>query len=158
MTFEFRRVVLLGALLFSVLVPLQTQAQVFPRGNGISLSEGEPFDIYVELQDWEGMPEDKQEFRLKLQKLFVAGVEAVGAPRRVATRHSLICRVQATLSDDVVAYTSSVEFWDVTPVGVHTMLWQNGGIGITQKSQFNEQMLATQCLTYFTDEWSKWNP
>ncbi len=154
--FDTRRLVLLGALLCSVLMTMQSQAQVFPRGNGISLSEGEPFDIYVEIPDWNGMPEDRQEFRLKLQKLFVAGVEAAGAPRRVATRNSLICRVQASLSDDLVAYTSSVEYWDITPVGVHTMLWENGGIGITAKKQFDEEMLANQCLKYFTDEWVKW--
>lgn len=129
----------------------------FPRGNGMSLSEDEPFDVYVEIQDWDGMPEDRQEFRLKLQKLFVAGVEAAGASRRVATRNSLICRVQASLADDRVAYASSIEYWDITLVGVHTMLWENGGIGITAKKQFNEAMLANQCLKYFTDEWVKWN-
>ncbi|MDO8272382.1 MAG: hypothetical protein Q7U82_10785 [Gammaproteobacteria bacterium] len=152
------RCAVLFSLLLSVVVSGHSQAQVYPRGNGLALDGITQFDVYAEVTDWVGLAGDPKEFRLNMQKLFEAGLESAGVYRRVAARDSLICRVQATVAGDLVAYTSRVEYWGNTPVGVHALLWENGTIATVSQNQFNEELVANQCVSYFTEEWLKWNP
>ncbi len=153
-----RRCAVFVSLLLSFIAAGSAQAQVYPRGNGLALDGITQFDVYAEVTDWIGMAGDAGEFRLNMQKLFEAGLESAGAHRRVAARDSLICRVQATVAGDLVAYTSRVEYWGNTPVGVHALLWENGTIATASQDQFNEELVANQCVSYFTEEWLKWNP
>ncbi len=153
-----RRCAVLVSLLLSVIVSGYSQAQVYPRGNGLALEGIRQFDVYAEVSDWVGMAGDPKEFRLNIQRAFETGLQAAGASRRVASRDSLICRVQATLAGDLVAYTARVEYWGITPVGVHALLWENGTIATVRQAQFNEELVATQCANYFAEEWTKWNP
>ena len=157
-TLNTRRCAVLFSLLLSVVVSGHSQAQVYPRGNGLALDGITQFDVYAEVTDWVGLAGDSKEFRLNMQKLFEAGLESAGVYRRVAARDSLICRVQATVAGDLVAYTSRVEYWGNTPVGVHALLWENGTIATVSQGQFNEELVASQCVSYFSEEWLKWNP
>jgi len=149
---------LAGCLFLSLVASLSSQAQVFPRGNGISLSGIDRFDAYVGINDWTGMSQDLQEFRLSTQRLFEEGLVTVGAPRRVAAKDYLICRVQAAMVGGVVAYSAEIEYWLRNSVGAHHLLWESGNIATVEPAQFNEQLLATECVKYFSDEWLKWNP
>ena len=153
-----RRCAVLVSLLLSVIVSGYSQAQVYPRGNGLALEGIRQFDVYAEVSDWVGMAGDPKEFRLNIQRSFETGLQSAGASRRVASRDSLICRVQATLAGELVAYTARVEYWGITPVGVHALLWENGTIATVPQAQFNEELVATQCASYFAAEWTKWNP
>ena len=145
-------------LVLGLLVTGHSQAQVFPRGTGLALEGIRQFDVYAEVSDWIGMAGDPKEFRLNVQRGFEAGLESAGVSRRVAARDYLICRVQATVAGELVAYTSRVEYWGNTPVGVHALLWENGSIATVPQAQFNEELVATQCANYFAEEWRKWNP
>lgn len=142
----------------SLLLFTQSHAQVFPRGNGISMSGIDRFDAYVEIVNWTDLPQDRQEFRLNTQRLFEAGLEAAGAPRRVASKDYLVCRVQAAMAGELVAYTAKIEYWLMNSVGAHSLLWESGNISAAEATQFNEQLVATECVKYFADEWLKWNP
>ncbi len=153
-----RNCALAGCLFIFLMQSMQTQAQIFPRGNGISLAGIDRFDAYVEIGDWTGLAQDRQEFRLNTQRLFEAGLEAAGAPRRVASKDYLICRVQATMAGALVAYTAKIEYWLMNSVGAHYLLWESGDISAAEPAQFNEQLVATQCVKSFADEWLKWNP
>ncbi len=140
------------------MLSMQSQAQVFPRGNGIYLSVIDRFDAYVEIGNWTDLLQDRQEFRLNTQRLFEAGLEAAGAPRRVASKDYLVCSVQAAMAGALVAYTAKIEYWLMNSVGVHYLLWESGNISATEPAQFNEQLVASECVKYFADEWLKWNP
>lgn len=153
-----RNCTLAVCLVLSLMLPMLSQAQVFPRGNGISLSGIDRFDAYVGISDWSGMPQDRQQFRLTTQRLFEEGLVTVGAPRRVATKDYLVCRVQAALVGGLVAYSTEIEYWLRNSVGAHHLLWESGNIATVEPAQFNEQRVATECVKYFADEWLKWNP
>jgi len=141
-----------------LLLATQSQAQIFPRGNGISMTGIDRFDAYVEIVNWTGLPQDRQEFRLNTQRFFESGLEAAGAPRRVASKDYLVCRVQATMAGELVAYTAKIEYWLMNSVGAHSLLWESGSISAAESTQFNEELVASQCVKYFADEWLKWNP
>ncbi|MDP1929932.1 MAG: hypothetical protein Q8L60_00575 [Gammaproteobacteria bacterium] len=149
---------LVGCLCLFFLQSTLSQAQVFPRGNGISLSGIDRFDAYVEIGNWIELPQDRQEFRLNTQRFFEAGLETVGAPRRVASKDYLVCRVQAATAGALVAYTAKIEYWLMNSVGAHYLQWESGDISATELTQFNEQLVASECVKYFADEWLKWNP
>jgi hypothetical protein len=144
--------------LFSALMSGHSQAQVFPGGNGISLSGVKRFDVYVDITDWAGLSADRQEFRLNTQRIFEAGLEAVGAPRLVSALDYLICRVQATIAGDLVAYTTTTQYWEINSTDVHTLLWQHGGIAAVEADEFDEELVGSECVTFFAEEWQKWNP
>ena len=156
--FFTRSCTLAVCLVLSFMLSMQSQAQVFPRGNGISLSGVDRFDAYVGISDWSGMSQDRQKFRLTTQRLFEEGLVTVGAPRRVAAKDYLVCRVQAALVGGLVAYSTEIEYWLRNSVGAHYLLWESGSIATVEPAQFNEQLVATECVKYFADEWLKWNP
>ncbi|MDP1929931.1 MAG: hypothetical protein Q8L60_00570 [Gammaproteobacteria bacterium] len=153
-----RNCTLAGCLFLFLILSMSSRAQVFPRGNGISLSGIDRFDAYVGISNWTGMSQDRQEFRLNTQRLFEAGLAAAGSPRRVAAKDYLICRVQAAMVGGVVAYSAEIEYWLRNSVGPHYLLWESGDIATAEPAQFNEQLVATECVKYFADEWLKWNP
>lgn len=150
----------LTAILSSVLLilPLHLNAQVFPRGNGLSLSGVTQFDFYVQVSNWQGLPADPFEFRLQTQQLFEDKVTAAGVRRRAANRNYLVCNVQAARADGFVAYTATLEYWSLRSTDVHTLLWENGAISTAPVAEFNADLVATECAEYFVEEWSKWNP
>jgi hypothetical protein len=145
-------------LLGLLLVCSSLQAQVFPRGNSIALTDVKRFDAYVEVLGWDGVELDRGEFRLNAQEIFEQGMEDAGAPRRVASSNYLVCRVQAKQEKRTVAYTSSIQYWSMTPIGVNALLWENGAIGMASSREFDEALVASQCVDLFTEEWQKWNP
>ncbi|MDX1490222.1 MAG: hypothetical protein R3332_02975 [Pseudohongiellaceae bacterium] len=147
----------LATVLALLLVSVSAQAQVFPRGNGIAFTDVERFDAYVNIVDWSEMDADRQQFRLNAQKIFEQGMADVGAPRRVASSDYLVCEVQATRDGRRVAYATSVQFWNMTPVGVHGLQWESSKIGLVSSRSFDEELVASQCVDLFTAEWQKWN-
>ncbi len=124
----------------------------------MSLSGIDRFDAYVGISSWTGLPQDRQEFRLNTQRLFEAGLETAGAPRRVASKHYLVCRVHAAMAGGLVAYSAEIEYWLKNSVGPHYLLWKSSNISTAEPTQFSEQLVATQCVKSFADEWLKWNP
>ena len=153
----FRSIVCSGALL-ALMCAASTQAQVFPRGNGIAMTGVEQFDAYMTVSQWDSMSTDQQEFRSKAQQHFVQGLEAAGVSRRSGTGNNLICRVQVVREDNVVAYTARLEYWTMTEVGVNTLTWENGALTAVPADRFSEEQVADECVQYFTNEWAKWNP
>lgn len=153
----FRSIALPGMLAAALMCASQAQAQVFPRGNGIAMTGVVQFDAYMNISQWDEMDEDQQEFRSKAQQHFGEGLEAAGARRRSGTGNNLICRVQAVRENNVVAYTTRLEYWVMTEVGVNTLTWENGTLGAVRANRFSEELVADECVKYFTDEWVKWN-
>lgn len=145
-------------LLLTLMIPGHSRAQVFPRGNSISLADVTDFDLYVRIGNWAGMPGDPSEFRFNTQQLFEKKLVSAGISRKAANRNHLVCEVQATMTDDRVSYTTTLEYWLRNSTGVHTLLWKNGSIATTTRDQFNTEFLATECANHFVDEWSRWNP
>lgn len=148
----------LAFLLSLLLVCTSLQAQVFPRGNSIALQGVNRFDAYMEVLDWDGIDQDRGEFRLNAQKIFEQGMADAGAPRRVASSNYLVCSVQAKQEKRIVAYSISIQYWSMTPVGVNALLWENGSIGMASSVEFDEELAVSHCVELFTAEWQKWNP
>ena len=153
----FRKVALSGLMMAALVCVSQVQAQVFPRGNGIAMTGVEQFDAYMNISQWDEMEQDQQVFRSKAQQHFTNGLEEAGARRRSGTGNNLICRIQAVRENNVVAYTARLEYWVMTEVGVNTLTWENGALGAVSANRFTEEMVADECVKYFTDEWAKWN-
>lgn len=153
----FRSVALPGLLMAAFICATQAHAQVFPRGNGIAMSGVDQFDAYMTISQWDNMDADQQAFRSKAQQSFVTGLEEAGARRRSGTGNNLICRVQAVRENNVVAYTARLEYWVMTEVGVNTLTWENGALGAVRANRFSEELVADECVKYFTNEWVKWN-
>jgi len=153
----FRKVALSGLMMAALICVSQVQAQVFPRGNGIAMTGVEQFDAYMNISQWDEMEQEQQAFRSKAQQHFTTGLEEAGARRRSGTGNNLICRIQAVRESNVVAYTARLEYWVMTEVGVNTLTWENGALGAVSADRFTEEMVADECVKYFTDEWAKWN-
>ena len=133
------------------------QAQVFPRGNGIALTGKTQFDLYVQMNDWRDMPQDVDSFRLATLRQFEQSLLEEGIRRRPANRNYLVCAVHATLSGDEVAYSTTVEYWELESTKVNSLQWLHGGINTVAANRFNEQLVAGECTTRFLAEWSRWN-
>lgn len=133
------------------------QAQVFPRGNGIALTDKNQFDLYVQMNDWRDMAQDVDSFRLATLRQFEERLQAEGIRRRPAHRNFLVCAVQATTSGNQVAYSTTVEYWELESTKVNSLQWQQSGINTVAASRFNEELVAGECATRFLAEWSRWN-
>jgi len=136
---------------------LSTQAQVFPRGNGIVLTNKNQFDVYVQVGDWIDMGLDVAEFRLNTLRQFEAGLQAAGITRRSGNRNYLVCQIHATRSANSIAYTASVEVWGLESTEVHVLQWQNTAVHLIASNRFNENLVAEQCAGSFIAEWRRWN-
>ena len=134
------------------------QAQVFPRGNGLALTGKNQFDLYVQVNDWRDITHDIDSFRLATLRQFEQMLVDEGIRRRPAHRNYLVCAVQATRVDDQIAYSTSVEYWELESTKVNSLQWQHSGISSVAASRFNEQLVASECATRFLAEWSRWNP
>ena len=133
------------------------QAQVFPRGNGIALTGKTQFDLYVQMNDWRDMPQDVDSFRLATLRQFEQSLLEEGIRRRPANRNYLVCAVHATRSGDEVAYSTTVEYWELESTKVNSLQWLHGGINTVAANGFNEQLVAWECASRFLEEWSRWN-
>ena len=133
-------------------------AQVFPGGNGLSMAGVERFDIHVQVASWQGIATDPFEFRLQAQTLFESRLAATGVNRQSASRDYLACHIQAAFSQGVVAYTTTLQYWNLRSTGVNTLLWENGTLATTSLADFTAEQVAGECADYFVEEWSKWNP
>lgn len=133
------------------------QAQVFPRGNGIALTDETQFDLYVQVNDWRDMPQDVDSFRLATLRQFEQSLLKEGIRRRPANRNYLVCAVQATLSGDEIAYSTTVEYWELESTKVNSLQWQHSSINTVAVDGFNEQLVADECASRFLAEWSRWN-
>jgi hypothetical protein len=133
-------------------------AQVFPRGNGIALSGKTQFDLYVQVSDWNNMTQDIDGFRLATLRQFEQTLQDEGIRRRPANRNLLVCAVQATRSGNQVAYSVSVEYWELESTKVNSLQWQQSSINTIASNRFNEQLVAGECGSRLLAEWSRWNP
>ena len=133
------------------------QSQVFPEGNGIAFANVSQFDLYVEVNRWHGMAGDATSFRLDTQRLLEASLREIGASRRPASRHHLVCRLQARLDGEQVSYSSTLEYWGMQSTDVHSLLWRQGDVHVSTAIGFTPGLIADQCAGYFQAEWSKWN-
>lgn len=143
--------------LMAWLVASPLQAQVFPGGNGIALSDKQQFDLYIQVNDWHDMTLDIDEFRLATLREFEQLLQDKGIRRRPANRNYLVCAVQATRAGNQVAYATSVEYWELESTKVNSLQWQQGSIGTIAARRFDASAVASECAGRFLDEWSKWN-
>ncbi|MDP3517603.1 MAG: hypothetical protein Q8S94_10600 [Pseudohongiella sp.] len=141
-----------------MLLAAPLHAQVFPRGNGIAFTGKTQFDLYVQVGDWKDMPQVFDSFRLATLQHFEQMLLNEGIRRRPANRNYLVCAVQATRAGNEIAYTTSVEYWELENTKVNSLLWQHSSINTIASTRFDEQLVAGECATRFLAEWSRWNP
>lgn len=134
-------------------------AQVFPGGNGLSLSGLRQFDLHVQIAGWQDMAVDAADFRLLAQREFESRLKSAGVRRQPASRDYLVCKIRALHTDDSsVAYTATLEYWGLRSTDVHTLLWENGALDTVAAADFDAAVVAGKCADAFVDEWSRWNP
>lgn len=150
--------VVTSALATLLLLSSAAQAQVFPRGNGLALTGKNQFDLYVQVNDWRDIPHETDSFRLATLRQFEQTLQDEGIRRRPANRNYLVCAVQASRSGDQIAYSTSVEYWELESTKVNSLQWQQSGINVVAAARFDEQLVASECATRFLAEWSRWNP
>ena len=148
---------LIAVLGFSSLCMTAAQAQVFPPGNGISLSGKSRFDQYVEIRDWQDIGTEQGEFRLAAQRAFESALKDVGVRRQPSSIDYLVCSIQAISDDTQVAYAVALEYWEKHSTDVHVLQWKNAGMNLLSKDTFAPETVAEQCADYFSQEWLKWN-
>lgn len=132
-------------------------AQVFPPGNGISLTGKSRFDQYVEIRDWQNMVSEQGEFRLAAQREFESALKSVGVRRQPSSVDYLVCSVQAISNDGQIAYAVALEYWEKHSTDVHVLQWKNAGMSFLAQDAFAPATVAEQCAGYFSEEWQKWN-
>lgn len=133
-------------------------AQVFPPGNGIVLSDKQRFDQYVEIRDWQNIDLEQREFRLATQREFESALKSVGVRRQPSSVDYLVCSIQAISNDSQIAYALALEYWEKHSTDVHVLQWKSDGMSILAKENFTPGAVAEQCASYFGEEWLKWNP
>lgn len=148
---------LIAVLGLSTLCMTSAYAQVFPPGNGISLSGKSRFDQYVEIRDWQDIGKEQGEFRLAAQRAFESALKNVGVRRQPSSVDYLVCSVQAISDDSQVAYAVALEYWEKHSTDVHVLQWKNAGMSFLSKETFVPETVAEQCANYFSQEWLKWN-
>jgi hypothetical protein len=136
----------------------QSSAQVFPRGNGISLTGIRDFDVYVDVSQWTEMPGERTEFRMNTQAIFEESLQQAGLRLRPAVREYLICKVQATRSGRDVAYVATLQFWEIDSIDLNRLLWERGNVAVVSSRDFTEERIAAECSQHFIDEWRIHNP
>lgn len=132
-------------------------AQVFPPGNGIVLSDKHRFDQYVEIRDWQNIDLEQSEFRLSTQREFESALKSVGVRRQPSSVDYLVCSIQAISDDTQVAYALALEYWEKHSTDVHVLQWKSDGMSFLAKAAFTPDLVAEQCASYFSEEWMKWN-
>ncbi len=148
----------LTALLLSFVFVSSAFAQVFPRGNGISLTGIRDFDVYVDVSQWSDMPDERTEFRINTQAVFEEALQEAGLRLRPAVREYLICKVQATRSGRDVAYVATLQFWEIDSIDLNRLLWERGNVAVVSQRDFSEERIAQECAGYFLEEWRLHNP
>jgi hypothetical protein len=148
----------LTALLLSIVFASTALAQVFPRGNGISLTGIRDFDVYVDVSQWTDMQGERTEFRINTQAVFEEALQEAGLRLRPAVREYLICKVQATRSGRDVAYVATLQFWEIDSIDLNRLLWERGNVAVVSQRDFSEERIAQECAGYFLEEWRLHNP
>lgn len=132
-------------------------AQVFPRGNGISLTGLDRVDVFVRVAHWEGLSADPQEFRLDTQRRLVDALERIGVSSRPSRTDQLICNIHAQQDGNQVVYATRLEYWMLKSTDVHVLQWEQEAIGSVRARSFDARQMARICADFFSDEWHKWN-
>lgn len=148
---------LIAALGLTTFCLTSVHAQVFPPGNGISLSGKNRFDQYVEIRGWQGIDTPQGEFRLAAQRAFESALENVGVRRQTSSVDYLVCSIQAISDDTQVAYTVALEYWEKHSTDVHMLQWKHDGMHFQGKDTLTPDTVAEECASYFSQEWRKWN-
>lgn len=148
----------LAVLLLPFFFITQSSAQVFPRGNGISLTGIRNFDVYVDVSQWTDMEQERGEFRMNTQAVFEEALQEAGVSLRPAVRDYLICKVQATGSGRNVAYVATLQFWEIDSIDLNRLQWERGNVAVVAQRDFSEERIAAECAQYFVDEWRLHNP
>ncbi|ALO46675.1 hypothetical protein [Pseudohongiella spirulinae] len=133
-------------------------AQVFPRGNGLSLAGLDQFDMYVQIQQWEAMDGDEGSFRLETLQKLENEFKSAGIRRRSAGRDYLVCNLQASRDGNRIAYNVSVEYWLLASTDVNKLMWQNSRMSLVSANRFDIDSVASECVGLFITEWQQWNP
>jgi hypothetical protein len=133
-------------------------AQVFPRGNGLSLAGLNQFDMYVQIQQWDGMESDAGSFRLGTLQKLAGEFKAAGIRRRPARRDYLVCNLQASRDGNRIAYNVSLEYWLMASTDVHKLMWQNSQLSLINANRLDEDRVASECARLLVNEWQQWNP
>lgn len=147
-----------AAVLLSLVFVTPSSAQVFPRGNGISLTGVRNFDVYVDVSQWTDMEQERGEFRMNTQAVFEEALQEAGVSLRPAVREYLICKVQATGSGRNVAYAATLQFWEIDSIDLNRLLWERGNVAVVSQRDFTEERIAAECAQHFVDEWRVHNP
>jgi hypothetical protein len=147
-----------AVLLLPLLFMAQSSAQVFPRGNGISLTGIRDFDVYVDVSQWTDMPGERTEFRMNTQAVFEEALQEAGLRLRPAVRDYLICKVQATRTGRDVAYVATLQFWEIDSIDLNRLLWERGNVAVVSQRDFSEERIAQECAAYLIQEWRLHNP
>jgi hypothetical protein len=156
--FRIRLIRFLAVMQLPLLFITQSSAQVFPRGNGISLTGIRNFDVYVDVSQWTDMEQERGQFRMNTQAVFEEALQEAGLSLRPAVREYLICKVQATGTGRNVAYAATLQFWEIDSIDLNRLLWERGNVAVVPQGDFNEERIAAECAEYFVNEWRIHNP
>lgn len=148
---------LIGLISFLTLVNSTAYGQVFPRGNGISLTGLDRVDVFVRVAHWDGLQQDSQAFRLDAQRRLVQALEKIGVTSRPSRTDQLICNVHAQRDGNQVVYATRLEYWVLKSTDVHVLQWEQEAVASERTSRFNARDVANTCAEFFTVEWRKWN-
>lgn len=148
---------LIGLTTLLALVSSTAYSQVFPRGNGISLTGLDRVDAFVRVAHWDGLQQDSQEFRLDAQRRFVQALEQIGVTSRPSRTDQLICNVHAQRDGNQVVYATRLEYWMLMSTDVHVLQWEQEAVASARVNRFNPRQVASTCAEFFGDEWRKWN-
>lgn len=149
---------LLSMVICVLVLASDATAQVFPRGNGLSLAGLNQFDMYVQIQQWDGVGSDAGNFRLETLQKMEDEFKAAGIRRRPARRDYLVCNLQASRDGNRIAYNVSLEYWLMASTDVHKLMWQNSQLSLISASRFDESRVALECARLLVNEWQQWNP
>jgi hypothetical protein len=157
MTLKTLTKVFAGAVATLLIMAAPLQAQVFPRGNGISLADKDQFDMYVQISDWQDMRQDLDSFRLTTLRQFEQNLQEQGVRRRPG-RSYLVCNVQAVLNRNQIAYNTTIEYWELESTKVNWLQWAQSSLNVIAANRFDEELVAEECSSRFMAEWKRWNP
>ena len=134
-------------------------AQVFPDGNGAALAGVEAFDASVVVVTWLSMDRDRERFQENANASFILALRRDGVRVETSVPNYLFCSISAAEAlDTTTAYHWSVQYYDYNATGLHTLLWETGGIVTVGLDNFTPESTIEECANAFASEWLRWNP
>ena len=139
-------------------------AQGFPRNNGEALAGVAEFDAQFMVATWLANSRSEEVFEENGQGAFVLALRRDGVRVDTGAPNYLFCEIYAAENTVVGGgsagwtYVWQVRYFEFSGLGLHTLLWETGGIATRGMVSFLASEVAQQCADAFVSEWLRWNP